>query len=197
MSERCMLPQLFKEESHWSPRSWKAAYKTASALLYPETAFIEMFAVFQHYLLTPYNGCIVARNINRSITCLIVQSKNGVGFNPCHLSLATDLKLAHWTAVAHAHMTLKHEHLIYSLVDFRSLYSFQATWDHGFGQLISSCIRNTSKNCFFQHFHAASFPDGGFPRPELVTVKVAFSYDLNEAFLHTLKPLRWVQAGKY
>lgn len=112
--------------------------------------------MFQHYLLTPYNGCIVARNINRSITCLIVQSKNGVGFNPCHLSLATDLKLAHWTAVAHAHMTLKHEHLIYSLVDFRSLYSFQATWDHGFGQLISSRVLLHQK--YFQELFFSTFP---------------------------------------
>lgn len=53
-----------------------------------------------------------------------------------------------------------------------------------------SCITNTSKNWFFQHFHAASFPDGGLPRPESVTVKVAFSHGLNEALLHTLKPLR-------
>lgn len=71
--------------------------------------------MFQHYLLTPYNGCTAARNTNTSITCLIVQSKNGFGFNPCHLSLATDLKLAHWTLETHTHMTLKHEHLVYSL----------------------------------------------------------------------------------
>lgn len=45
-----------------------------------------------------------------------------------------------------------------------------------------SCIRSISNHCFFQHFHAASFPDGGLPRPELVTVKVVFSHDLNEAF---------------
>lgn len=82
--------------------------------------------MLQHYLLTPYNGCTVARNINTSITCLIVQSKNGAGFNPCHLSLATDLKQAHWTVVAHTHITVRLEHLIYFLADFRSLYSFQA-----------------------------------------------------------------------
>lgn len=48
------------------------------------------------YLSIPYNSCIVASNINTSITCLIVQSKNGAGFNPCHLFVFSyDLKLVH------------------------------------------------------------------------------------------------------
>lgn len=128
---------------------------------------LRLFCCVSKLLLTPYNGCIVAKNINTSITCLIVQSKNGVGFNPCHLSLPTDLKLAHWTAVAHAHRTVKHKHLIYSLVDFRSLYSFRAIWDHGFGQLVSSRVllhhKYFQELVFFNISMQPAFQMVGFP----------------------------------
>lgn len=119
----------------------------------------------------------------------------GVGFNPCHLSLPTDLKLAHWTAVAHAHRTVKHKHLIYSLVDRLQiplqLSSHLRSWLWTTRQLKGTPASQILPRIgFFQHFHAASFPDGGLPRPESVTVKVVFSHGLNEALLHTLKPLR-------
>lgn len=72
-------------------------------------------------------------------------------------------------------MTVKHEHLVYSLADFSPLHSFWATWEIMALDNLSaqgySCIRSISNHCFFQYFHAAIFPDGGFPRPELVTVK--------------------------
>lgn len=164
MSEQFMPPQLFKEESPWCLHSWRIAHRTPSALLHPETASTEMFLTSSktallcllHYLLTPYNGCIVARNINTNTTCLIVQSKNGAGFNPCHLSLATDLKLVTgmWQ-LTHTHDSWGWASYLFPCRHQIPVEAFKPSeitaLDNPSAQGYS-CIRNTSKKWFISTF---------------------------------------------